>query len=757
MSDPREEKLAELLVDWQLYRQQHGGDPAPEDLCSDCPELVADLQTRIAELKQTDWIVQVFERNEDEDDDTVHLPFSSIETVLKLADLPKLPTTALTIDEFRRAVVESGLITVDELDRLQADLPENQADNPSALARELVRSKRLTPFQAEVLLEGRDQPLILGDYVLLEKIGEGGMGQVFRAEHRLMKRIVALKELPSKVTGVGEVLRRFQREIETVARLAHPNIVVAYDAGEDRDTHYLITEYVDGTDLAELVQCRGPFSVANAIRMIRQAAEGLRYAHSQGVVHRDVKPSNLMLDRKGAVKLLDLGLARFEIDLQESSGKSPGSDLTAVGKIMGTVAYMAPEQAEDTRKADQRSDIYSLGCVLYYLLTGKPVFEGDSELVRLLAHRDRNIPSLAERRPDVPAALDRVFIKMLAKRPHERYPTIDALLTDLEELGDDGPVELDDFEETTGPRSVPSALEETAHGEAADTTRTALRDSGEGDDPKRPRRGFWGTAVALLLLASLLGGAYVSGILLRVRTEEGTVVLEYDQPEVTGAAVAIDGNKAITITRKNGNQPVTIEVPEGRRQLKVTKAGFETFTREFAITSGGKKVIRVSLEPESSANGGQRILDDGDIGYSETGTGWQSGTFKLDEAYGGDYRFNGAGAETARWTFPDLEPGWYEVFATWTVHPERAHHSVYNIYDHESLERRLQLNHQAPPDDERAADQWWENLGTFAIENGSLVVELDTRISKGGAVMADAVRLVFVKPLDGDDKTRKPR
>ncbi len=341
-----------------------------------------------------------------------------------LVDVYELPTT-ITFQALAGGIAEFGLVGESELAQVVAEV----GGNPQRLAAALVEKSLLTEFQLTELAEGRGAGLRVGNYDILDRLGAGGMGTVFKARHRRMKRIVALKVLAASLSKNPLFVKRFQREVETIACLGHPNVVMAYDADEADAGHFLVMEFVNGMDLAGHVERTGPFPLHRAVDCTLQAARGLAYAHSQGIIHRDIKPHNLLCDHNGVVKVTDLGLARLN---HGADGPAEGSDVTMAGGVIGTADYMPPEQAFDSTTIDHRADIYSLGCTLHYLIAGQPPFGGPTLMAILLKHRDGEIPKLSDVLPETPASLDKLFRGMLAKRPEQRIGEMSAVVAELE-------------------------------------------------------------------------------------------------------------------------------------------------------------------------------------------------------------------------------------------------------------------------------------------------------------------------------------
>lgn len=329
---------------------------------------------------------------------------------------------AVSLESFLADLVQTTLLSRQELERFLATCapPPASADE---LADQLVRADHLTRFQVAMIQQGKGRSLTLGHYEIRGVIGAGGMGHVYLARHRHLKRLAALKVLPPSVTRDPRAVARFQREAQAASQLTHPNIVSAFDASHDKRVYYFAMEYVDGQDLASLLKTQGPLSIPQAVSCIIQTARGLHYAHGCGVIHRDIKPANLLLDSQGTVKILDMGLARCT---------SRDEDDTDLGVLLGTVDFMAPEQALDIRQADARSDIYSLGCTLFTLLTGGRVYPQATVKKKLKAMQTDSPPALRSSRSDVPIELEAVYQKMVARYPRDRYQSMAQVIVALE-------------------------------------------------------------------------------------------------------------------------------------------------------------------------------------------------------------------------------------------------------------------------------------------------------------------------------------
>jgi serine/threonine protein kinase len=375
--------------------------------------------------------------------------------------------TKLSGDEFLRNLIDSTLFPREEIATVLEPLRHSSLDG-EAIAERLVAAGKLTRYQADALREQRFEELVIGNYQVLDRLGAGAMGTVYKARHKRMKRVVAIKVLSREVCQSEKLVRRFQREVEVVARLNHPNIVMAHDADEAEVGHFLVMEFVDGRDLASEVQKRGPLPIREAVNCIVQAARALDYAHGQGIVHRDIKPANLLRDVHGVVKVADLGLARFNDPFGRPTEEMAA--LTQAGSIMGTVDYMPPEQALGLTNIDHRADIYSLGCTLYYLLIGSPPFLGNSLMAILLKHREAPPPSLCAARNEIPAGVDSIFIRMVEKKPENRFTSMAEVAQALESLPLGTETQAKRSAPSVTPREAPSVRQETEASELTNQT-----------------------------------------------------------------------------------------------------------------------------------------------------------------------------------------------------------------------------------------------------------------------------------------------
>ena len=510
------------------------------------------------------------------------------------------PPVNLSINEFLQTLSQSGLLPPQDLVAVREQPVANPETGSTTadLINWLIQQEKLTAYQAELLCRGRAGGLVLGNYIILDKLGQGGMGTVFKARHRRMNRIVALKVLPSSLSSIPEAIARFAREVEAAAKLQHSHIAAAYDADESEGVHFLVMEHVDGPNLAAYVREKGPLPVAAAVRLIAQAAQGLAAAHAKAIVHRDIKPSNLMVNRQGSLKVLDLGLAQMR---DSSSEVDLTTDVTQTGRTMGTVDYMAPEQARDAKTVDARADIYSLGCTLYFLLSGHTPAPPGSAAEKLLWHQTQYAPPLIDVCPGCTARLESLVKRMMAKDPDVRPQSmidvaleLDACLAELPAGAED--LSLDGIEILS---SDPSS---TVHGSIAGrgTLMSVARIAAlsAAGPTKAQSRGRW-----VALAVGAIGLAAIAAVVLLPRflnppVHPAAESLLFVAATQVPAKVFIDGQFRGEIQRPD--HPLELKLPPGQRNVEVKREGFRTYSTE--VQTHADKPVRVvanllSVEP----------------------------------------------------------------------------------------------------------------------------------------------------------------
>lgn len=336
-----------------------------------------------------------------------------------------------------KVLEKSGLLQAEEFEKVKAEVAAqpNKFDKPEKIARHWVQTGLLTKWQVMQLLSGK-AAFFLGKYKLLNLLGVGGMGRVFLAEHTMMNRKVALKVISKEYCKDPEAIKRFQAEARAIAALNHVNIVQAYNFETEGDRYYIVMEYVTGKSLEEIVQKQGPLPIDDVVSYLRQSTRALKHAHDRKMIHCDIKPDNLLLNDRGQIKILDMGIAHLQDSSKNQKTESDPDDSDRKSKddsaVMGTVDYMAPEMAAGGAEPDPRMDIYSLGCTMFFLLTGQIPYPEGTLMERILAHQDNPPRDPRELRPDTPKELAYIVLKMEEKKPEDRFQSMDEVLTALE-------------------------------------------------------------------------------------------------------------------------------------------------------------------------------------------------------------------------------------------------------------------------------------------------------------------------------------
>jgi serine/threonine protein kinase len=424
------------------------------------------------------------------------------------------------------------------------------------------------------------------------------MGAVYKAEHRLMERTVALKVIKKSLVEKPRAIERFSREVKAAAKLSHPNIVAAYDAEQAGDLLFLVMEYVDGVSLAEVVEQQGPLPVGQACDHVRQAALGLQHASERGMVHRDLKPHNLMRTPNNEVKILDFGLARF---ISESG--RPGS-LTQENAGIGTPEYIAPEQAMDACQADIRADIYSLGCTLYFLLTGRPPFSKGTAMQKVISHLELIPPPVKDLREDVPAGLNEVLDRMLAKKPSDRYQSpaevAQALAPFVGPSAPDSkqPARPSEASAVPGPARPATPEGMPSRSQNPDQPAPVVPAPSRNADSRwnrSPGRALFVWPMVVIGLALIGGAGFVAWTVLRVDTPNGTLLIKTDDPSVQ--VIVRQNGRQVTIIDPATKQEIELEAGKYEVELAGKAKGLRLSTDRFTLTRNGKEIVTVTREP----------------------------------------------------------------------------------------------------------------------------------------------------------------
>jgi serine/threonine-protein kinase len=549
-------------------------------------------------------------------------------------------TVAVKLEQFVEHLTQSGLMSAADIASFEDSLPaDKRPKDGEALARELVRANKITKYQAQLVYQGKPKGLVFGEYVVLDKLGQGGMGIVLKAQHRRMDRIVAVKMILGSALKSPDAVKRFYREVKAAAKLMHTNIVAAHDAGEHEGGHYLVMEYVEGKDLSAVVKDNGPLPVSKAVDYIIQAARGLEYAHKRGIIHRDIKPANLLLDKEGTVKILDMGLARVGGAVDEEDKDR----LTASGQVMGSVDYMAPEQAVDTHHADARADIYSLGCTLYRLLTNEVLYKGDTLVKILISHQQSPIPSLCQARSDVPPQLDAVFQKMVAKKPEARQQTMTEVIAELEscagkrettvsavneEATADYGAENLSFLKTTAPRSMTTAAKKkgekvsevtlSQQAAASETSRQLPKDEQLLAIPKKKK------TLIIAVAAGLLGLIGIISVYL-------AITIRVERPDGSKMVIQVPDDSKVTVTKDDAGKTAAKQASYGPGAPPLAKPSMSS-TEAAQVQKQWADYLGVPVEQTNSIGMKLTLIPPGefDMGSTPEEIAWATEETKKD-------------------------------------------------------------------------------------------------------------------------------
>lgn len=411
MENDRHEILLDLLADWEIARS-NGVSPNVLDFCKNHPELLSRFQEEIKKLEKTNWMVDSVQSDSESTPHPKNKP--ELESIA-LSDSIVSPEELLI--RIRRLNLLNGKEISDISDSLHTKSSEE-------ITEDLVAAGKLTKYQSKAILGVNHFPLVIDRYTIIDFIGSGGMGIVFKARHQKMNRVVALKTMPAFQQESEIRKKRFRREINSLCQLQHPNIICAIDALEWSENLYLVMEYASGKDLNAIVRDQGPLPTESAVAVIFEIAKALEFAHKKGIIHRDVKPANILLADDGTVKLLDLGLARI---------KSERESLTQSGAIVGTPDFLPPEHF-DNSDVTAAADLYSLGCTLYFLLTGRAPYESKQIINTIVAHKTGQIPTLPQY-VEHANLVEPILFTLLAKSPSDRPASMASLCESIKNTG----------------------------------------------------------------------------------------------------------------------------------------------------------------------------------------------------------------------------------------------------------------------------------------------------------------------------------